>query len=149
MAKTNENQTPETGSDENQTPETAPAKPRFQRLAVAALPTYSLENIKQGVPFYIKLQGEMFTREQLDKDDKPKLDPETKKPLMITTVPMVDLETGQEGTMVCPFIIKKAFDEIAAKHDGSVTGLCFEIIRGRKVNRTYEYAVYQIADPNA
>jgi len=114
-----------------------------KRKGALALPSYSIKGKKIGEPFYIQLSGEVHDKQQFKDDGVTPDTDEQGREKWIHTVMVEDLTTGDKGDMVLPFIIKKAIDAIA-KERGSVDGLRLELCKGRLVNRTNEWAVYEI-----
>jgi len=115
-------------------------KRQFKRKAALALPSVSIKGIKEGESLYFKPINEMTSREQIDnKTGEVKM--EGGKPVMITTMPVVLLETGEEGEMVVPFVMKQALERA-----GDYIGRSYEAVKGPKRNRTVEWAVYEIEE---
>jgi hypothetical protein len=114
-----------------------------KRKGALALPSYSIKDKKVGEPFYVQLSGVVHTKQQFKDDGVTPDTDESGKEKFIHSVMVEDLTTGEKGDMVLPFIIKKAVDAIAQER-GSVDGLRLELCKGRKVNRTNEWAVYEI-----
>lgn len=121
---------------------TKEAKTTFTRKAALALPSLSIKDIKQGDSLFVKIEGEITSKAQLNKKGEPDIDDNGEQKI-IHHVMATDLTTGQQGEMVLPYIIKKAFDAVIAS-DGSIAGKMFELVKGRKVNRTNEWSVYEI-----
>lgn len=101
-----------------------------------ALPSYSIADIKIGESIFITPLAEMVTKPVMKKDGSgPEMDGDKEK--MITVVKVADLNTGEVGEMVCPYIIAKAFTGAP-----DYVGEHFELVKGKKNGRTNEWAVY-------
>ena len=117
-------------------------KPEFVRGCALALPSYSIKDKKMGESFFIEVLTEMSSKQQLKKDGTPDTDEEGNEK-WIHHATVIDYVTGEQGEMVLPYIIKRAFDAVVAR-DKSLAGHSFEIAKGAKKNRTNEWTVYEI-----
>ena len=117
------------------------SKPNFKRQEVLVLPSISLKKMKTGDSKFFEAKAEKIkTIEDVDhKSGKPKIDPETEKPIMLNILHVVDLETGEEGEIVLGFMVDKAL-----KQQDNLNGFKFEIVKGEKVNRTFLWTVYRV-----
>ena len=102
-----------------------------------ALPSLSIKGVKEGESLYVQFIGPMQTRAQTDNEGKPKV--ENGKSVTITTAPVVDLVTGQEGEMVVGYTAKKGIERVDDYQDKA-----FMLTRGPKRNRTVEWAVKEL-----
>ena len=118
-------------------------KPTFKREQALSLSSYSIKNKKEGEAFYIRVDSEMTTKEMLKADGTPDTD-ENGKVKHLTHCMVTDLVTGEQGEMVCPFLVKKAFDVIVER-DKKLSGHTFELTKGKKKNRTNEWDVYEVS----
>ena len=129
---------------ESSTTPTAPAEPtrgvsseqlRTRRASALTLQTLSIKDIEEGQSIFVRLDSEIATKEQTDDDGKVKM--EKGKPLVMHTVNATDIETGEVGSMVLPFIVHKSLVEF-----GDYVGKEFEFKKGAKRNRTNEWCVW-------
>lgn len=116
---------------------TAPAVITHKRGKALVLPSYSLKKIKEGQSIFIKIDSEMVTKPMLDKKGAPEMDGDTAK--TITIMKVTDLDTGEPGEMVCPFMVHKALLE-----SGEYVGKSFEMVKGAVKGRTNEWATYEL-----
>jgi hypothetical protein len=114
-------------------------KKTFKRGKALVLPSYSLKKVKEGDSLFLRIENEMQTKPMFnnktgeqDKDDDGKLK-------NITVVKVTDLNTGEQGEMVCPFMIHKTLESV-----GDYVGKEFEMVKGAKKGRTDEWAVYEL-----
>lgn len=115
-----------------------------KRKAALVLASYSLKKVSEGDSLFIRCDSEMTSKEKLSADGKTNaIDDKTGEPVIITTVMVTDILTGESGEMVVPFVVKKAFDTIV-KRDKNLKGHAFELVKGKKVNRTNEWSVYEV-----
>lgn len=120
-------------------------KPTFARKAALALPSYSIKDKKSGESFFILVESEISSKNQTKADGSPDTD-EKGQPKIIHHAMVTDLVTGERGEMVLPYIVKKAFDTVIDE-TGEIKGKAFELIKGRKINRTNEWTVFEIDPP--
>lgn len=112
----------------------------FKRGEAITVPALSIKALKEGDSLFIKVMGEMKSKEMTKSDGSPDTD-ENGKVKILNHVLVTDLSTGELGEMVLPFMVKQAFDDMLA--DGkTVQGASFELLKGKKKNRTNEWTVY-------
>ncbi len=114
---------------------------KFKRREALSVQSYSIKNKKEGHPFFIRVDSNIETKIMLKKDGTDDTD-EDGKVKMLSHVIVTDLETGEQGDMVLPYLVKKAFDTFIV--DNELKGACFELVKGAKKNRTNEWNVYTI-----
>lgn len=112
----------------------------FKRGEAVTVPTLSIKAIKEGDSLFIKIMGEMKSKEMTKADGSPDTD-ENGKVKILNSVLVTDLNTGELGEMVLPFMVKQAFDDML-KEGKEVIGSSFELLKGKKKNRTNEWTVY-------
>ena len=113
------------------------------RKAALALASYSMKGVREGDSVYIQTDSEMNTKPKMNKEGTEQMKDDDGKPVNITTVMVTDVITGEQGEMVVPFIVKKAFETIVNR-DKTLAGHKFELVKGKKINRTNEWSVYEI-----
>ena len=125
-------------------PENEKAETSFKstRKAALVLPSLSIKNMIPGDALFIKVMALIVTKEQTDDDGKPKT--ENGKPLLLHTVHVTNLQTGELCDMVLPFIVHKALLNAENDSVNSYLGKSFELVKGEKKNRTNEWQVYEI-----
>ena len=112
---------------------------KAKRKTALVLSSLSIKNMLPGDSLFVKIAGQISTKEQTDDDGKPKT--ENGKPLLLHTVHVVELTSGELMEMVLPFIVHKA---LAAIPERDYEGKCFELVKGAKKNRTNEWQVFEI-----
>jgi len=115
-------------------------KVTFTRKKALVMQSYSIKDKKEGIPFYVEVKSNIKSKEQLTKAGKPDLDDDG-KPKILHLCQVVDLETGESGEMVLPFMVHRALESI--KHDDLV-GMKFEFCKGKMKGRTNEWTVYEV-----
>lgn len=108
-----------------------------KRGKALVLPSYSLKKIQEGQSIFIRIDSEMVTKPMLDKKGAPEMDGDV--PKNITVMKVTDLDTGEQGEMVCPYLVHKALQEC-----GEYVGKQFEMVKGAKKGRTNEWATYEL-----
>jgi len=116
---------------------TPPAVARTRRQAIL-LPSYSLKAVKEGDSIFVRIDGEIEEKPNLDDEGTQKV--ENGKPLVMHLVRVTDLDSGQMGEMVLPYLILKALKSV----EGGYKGKSFEFIKGAKRNRTNEWTSYEL-----
>ena len=112
----------------------------FKRKKSILLPTLSLKKMKEGDSRFFKAMGAIVTEKDVDqKSGNVRIDSDTKEEMTISSLHVIDLETGEEGTIVIGFLIKKALDAVK-----DIKGFKFEMVKGAKVNRTILWTVYEV-----
>lgn len=111
-----------------------------KRKQALVLPTLSIADMKIGDSLCVKIISDISHKTKLDKEGNPSVDPETKKEIIIHTVAAINLETGEQGEMVLPHIVMNAFEKIKFE----VKNKAFELVKGKKKNRTNEWQVYEL-----
>lgn len=112
----------------------------FKRGEVVTVPTLSIKALKEGDSLFVKIMGEIKSKEMTKADGSPDTD-ENGKVKILHHVIVTDLNTGELGEMVLPFMVKQAFDEMI-EAGTKLEGLSFELLKGKKKNRTNEWTVY-------
>jgi len=77
------------------------------------LPPLSIKGIADGSAMTVKILGELGTKPDIDHKTGEQRKDKNGNPQNITTVHAVTKD-GQEGSMVCPFIIHRALEEAGA-----------------------------------
>lgn len=113
-------------------------KSTFKRKRALALPTISLANLKEGESKFFESLADDFR--YVDKVDEKtgEVMQENGKPIQFAVLHVRDLVSNKEGEIVCGIVVEKALSPILKN------GLKFELVRGRKVNRTIRWEVYEI-----
>lgn len=112
----------------------------FVRKKSILLPTISLKKMKEGDSRFFEALAEIKIEKDVDpKTNKVRLDTDTQEEMLIKTLHVVDLETGEEGNIVVGFLVVKALDTIK-----SLKGYKFEMLKGGKSNRTQLWTVYEL-----
>jgi len=117
---------------------------KFARIESLQLKTISLEKLAENDSFYFKsLQKSIEIKESMDDEGKPQM--EKGKPVTLGVLKVEDLggDEGQ-GEIVVGHIIRETLNKIP-----DLTGLCFEIVRGKKKNRTVSWSIYKIECPKS
>lgn len=89
-----------------------------------ALPPYSLKKIKDGDFINIRVDSEISEKADVDHKTGKQKEDKNGKPAVLHLVKVTDLDTGEVGEMVLPFIVHKALAEIKP-----LTGQCFELVK--------------------
>ncbi|MHB1222396.1 MAG: hypothetical protein ACYC0J_10410, partial [Gammaproteobacteria bacterium] len=108
------------------------------RKAAILLPTYSLKSIAEGDSIFIRIDSEIEEKPNMEDDGKQKMD--NGKPMFLYIVRVTDLDSGQVGEMVLPYLILKALKSV----QGGFKGKSFEFIKGAKKGRTNEWTSYEL-----
>lgn len=112
----------------------------FIRKQALILATISLAKMEEGSSRFFEAKGEIVTEEQRDpKTNVVKMEDDGKTPLMISTLHVVDLESGEEGEIVIGFLVVKALEKL-----DNTEGVKFEMVKGVKKGRTVLWTVYLI-----
>jgi len=130
----------EVAETENET-KTETVKKKFKRGKALVLQSYSIKNKKEGIPFYIQVDSIIVSKNQLKKDGSPDTD-EDGKPKILHLCKVTDLETGETGEMVLPFMIERALKPLS--DEGKLVNMKFELTRGKTKGRTNEWSVYEV-----
>lgn len=112
-------------------------KKAHKRGKALVLPSYSLKKIAEGDSIFIRIDSEMVVKAQMGKDGKQEMDGD--QPKTITVMKVTDLDSGEQGEMVCPYMVHKALTEA-----GEYVGKSFEMVKGAKKGRTNEWATYEL-----
>jgi hypothetical protein len=105
---------------------------QVKRLKQVTLPVLKIE---KNTTRYFFFKGPMSLGKKLDDQKEP-----------ATIMHAVDLETGEEGLIICPAIMVKELHEAYPK-DGYV-GKCFELTLTRVPDKRYNLvSLCEIADP--
>ena len=107
----------------------------IKRKSIILRPTISLKGMKEGDSRFFTLDGPVETR--MSQETDPKTGETVEKEIRIA--PVTDLETGEVGEIVVPFMVDKALAEAEAG-----PGFRFEMVRGATKNRTVMWTVYEL-----
>lgn len=120
QAKTREVHTPQTKPHSNL---------KFTRRKSVAVPLFKLE---PGQPIFVKVDGAMFLGKKVDE-----------KKEAATLLPVVDLETGEEGQIIVGAVLRELFLE--QYPDDAYVGKGFEITVRKRADKKYNtYDVFEI-----
>ncbi len=102
---------------------------KFTRTAALVVPSLSIKNMKEGDSLFVKAASEITKKAATEDDGSPKL--ETKgankgEQAYLYLLRCVDLQTGELGEMVLPFLVHKALNE-----QGELVGRSFEFVKGK------------------
>jgi hypothetical protein len=111
-----------------------------ERKAALVLPTYSIKNVKTGDSLFVRIDTEIVNKADIDqKTGAQKLD-KRGEPANLHLVQVTDMDSGERGEMVLPFIMHKAFEAA-----GALSGRSFELVKGREEkNKATMWEVYEI-----
>ena len=112
----------------------------FKRGEAVTVPTLSIKALKEGDSLFIKVMKFNAPKEMTKTDGTPDTD-ENGKVKILHSALVTNLETKELGELVMPFMVKQAFDDMA-KEGKDVIGQSFELLKGKKKNRTNEWTVY-------
>lgn len=135
-------------TDKTQENRAAELAAQFEDATPLVLPTLSLKGLKENDALYVEFTSPMKTENQTDDKGETKLDPDTKKPLTITTANVVNLIDGTEATLVIPFIMEKGLTTFEKDNNTSIVANKFKLVKGRKVNRTNLWGVWAMKPKN-
>lgn len=114
---------------------------KYKRLAVVS---GSQIKTHDNVPVYVKIVAPIERQPRLNKDKSPKLDDDG-NPSFINVVKVVDLETGEVGSMVAGNVLA---DRLTTYQGGNerYVGLCFEITKLPKMDgkKWKDYRIHEI-----
>lgn len=136
MSKAHENQSAEVKNEVAAS--SSPSK--LKRKEAILLPSYSIKDLPENTSIFVRIDSKIEVRPNLDDNGVPKM--EKGKPLELHLVKVTDLETGERGEMVLPFMIQKAF----AEYGDDYVGKLFEFIKGKKKGRTNEWTTYELTE---
>jgi hypothetical protein len=107
---------------------------QFKKIKSVTLNVLKLE---KGKPRYVFLLGPMFEGEKVGKDNKGPA----------TLVHAVDMETGEEGLVICPTVMQ---NELIKNYPGeSYAGKGFELVVTRDAEKGYNHvAMSEVAPPD-
>lgn len=116
-------------------------KGAFKRTAALVVPSLSIKNIKEGESLFVKAASEIASKPALNDDGTQKLDKKG-QPADLHLLRCVNLETGELGEMVLPFLVHKALSD-----QGGLVGRCFEFVKGREEkNKATLWTVFEIEE---
>lgn len=82
---------------------------QFTRKAALVLPTYSTKDLPVGKSVYLRVDGEILTKLDIDqKTGEQKLD-KNGKPAEMHICPVTDLNSGEYGELVLSVVVYNAF----------------------------------------
>lgn len=120
-----------------------PKKTRKRAQAVV-LPSFSIKKVKEGDSLFLRVDWPTYiTKVQTGKDGKPEIDKDTGEEKVLHLIAVTDIDTGEQGEMVLPYLVRKGLDAVFAV-SGDLTGKEFEFVKGAKKNRTDEWTVYPL-----
>lgn len=121
----------------------APANPsagKRTRKAALVLPTYSLKKVKTGDSLAVRIDSEISNKPDFDQKTGQQKNDKRGEPAFLHIVQVTDLDSGERGEMVLPFIMHKALESA-----GALTGRCFEMVKGEeKTGSATAWEVYEI-----
>lgn len=117
----------------------ASAHKGFKRKEAILLPSYSIKDLPEGTSIFVRVDSKIESKPNVD-ETTGKIKQEKGKDLMLHIVKVTDLETGERGEMVLPFMIQKAFEQFGDDYVGKM----FEFIKGKKKGRTNEWTTYEL-----
>lgn len=117
-------------------------KPKYKRGNAVVLPSYSLKNVKEGDSLFLRIDSDIRDKQKFQKDGvTPEVD-EDGREKWLHLVDVTDLNTGETGEMVLPFLVKQALEKY--RYTNPLTGATFELVKGKKKGRTDEWSVYDL-----
>ncbi len=103
---------------------------KFTRKEALTLQTISIKGMKKGDSLKLKAISEIRTVSD------PK---DGEKDHVLNVINAVQLETGEEGEVVLPFVVNKCLSRIKP-----LTGAMFEMVKGDKTGRAVQWSVYSL-----
>lgn len=122
--------------------ETKPLEHHFKRGRALVVPSLSIAKMEEGDSLFVKFETVPVTKNQTTAKGEVKLDPESGEPLTITTAQVIDLQTGALGDLVLSYMVCKGLAMVGDA--GDLVGRKFELVKGKKKNRTTMWEVYEI-----
>lgn len=114
----------------------------YTRKQALVVPVLSIKALKPGDTLAIIAAGEIQSKPATNDDGTPKLDKKNKE-AFIHTLRALNIETGELGEMVLPFLLHKAL-----KDAGKLEGRAFEFVKGEEEkNKTTKWTAWEIEVP--
>ena len=115
------------------------------RTAALVVPTLSIKGIKEGESLFVQAASEIVSKPATNDDGSLKM--ETKgarkgEQAYLHLMRAINLDTGELGEMVLPFLIHKTLSE-----QGELSGRKFEFVKGKaETNKATLWTVFEIAE---
>lgn len=117
----------------------------FTRKAAVTVPSLSVAKMIEGDSLFVRMEGEIFDKPDLDKNGKQKIDPDTDQPIFLHIARVTNLVTGELCEIVLGHIVVRAMRDYQ-EMNGSYIGKKFEMMKGAKKGRTNMWSVFELGD---
>lgn len=116
---------------------------QFKRKGAVTVPSLSVANMVEGDSLFIRIEGEIFDKPDLDKNGKQKVDADTDQPIFLHIARVTNMVTGELAEIVFGHIVVRALNDYKEAH-GTYVGKSFEMLKGAKKGRTIMWSVFEI-----